>query len=72
MVSQDANGIPRITAIIDWHQPGWYPASWEFYKTRITCKLPGNDQWELEFILEFLQAYRGYIAWDYLLQGVGL
>lgn len=72
MVSQDANGIPRITAIIDWHQSGWYPASWEFYKTRLTCKLPGNDQWELEFILEFLPAYRGYIAWEYFLQGVGL
>ncbi|KUJ14488.1 phosphotransferase enzyme family protein-like protein [Mollisia scopiformis] len=72
MVCQDANGIPRITAIIDWHQSGWYPASWEFYKTRLTCKLPANDQWELEFVVEFLQSYRGYIAWEYLLQGVGL
>ena len=72
MVSQDANVTPRITAIIDWHQSGWYPASWEFYKTRLTCKLPANDQWELEFILEFLQAYRGFIAWEYFLQGVGL
>ncbi|CZR69067.1 uncharacterized protein PAC_18968 [Phialocephala subalpina] len=70
MVSQDANGVPRITAIIDWHQSGWYPASWEFYKTRLTCK--AKDQWELEFILEFLQAYRGYIAWEYFLQGVAL
>jgi hypothetical protein len=72
MVFQDANGIPQIAAIIDWHQLGWYPASWEFLQTRLTCKLPGNDQWELEFILEFLQAYRGYIVWGYFSQGVGL
>ncbi|KAH7360971.1 kinase-like domain-containing protein [Rhexocercosporidium sp. MPI-PUGE-AT-0058] len=72
MVSQDADVMPCITAIIDWHQSGWYPASWEFYKTRLTCKLPANDQWELEFILEFLQGYRGYISWEYFLQGVSL
>ena len=52
MVSQDANGIPFITAIIDWHQSGWYPASWEFYETRLTCKLPGDDKWELESPLD--------------------
>ncbi|KAH9208372.1 kinase-like domain-containing protein [Leptodontidium sp. 2 PMI_412] len=73
MVSQDAaDGIPRIAAIIDWHQSGWYPASWEFFKTRRTSKFPGNDQWELEFILEFLQAYRGCIALEYFTHGRGL
>lgn len=72
MVTQNATGNPRITAIIDWHQSGWYPAYWEFYKTRLTSKLPDNDQWELEFIVELLQAYPGYIAWDYFLQGLGL
>jgi hypothetical protein len=72
MVSEDADGKSRITAIIDWHQSGWYPASWEFYKTRLTSQFPAIDPWELEFILEFLQAYRGYIAWENFLQGVAI
>lgn len=62
-MSYDSNGYPRIAAIVDWHQSGWYPASWEFYKTRTTCK--GTEQWELDFVLEFLQSYRGYISWHY-------
>ena len=64
-MSRDSNGLPYITGIIDWHQSGWYPAPWEFYKTRFTSK--EHDQWELEFILEFLEAYRGYIGWEYFI-----
>jgi hypothetical protein len=63
LMSWDENGAPRVAAIVDWHQSGWYPAPWEFYKTRFTCK--ASEQWELGFILEFLQSYRGYIPWDY-------
>jgi len=70
IMSYDSDGYPRITGIIDWHQSGWYPASWEFYKTRFTCK--GNEKWELDFILEFLQAYRGYISWDYFVLALGV
>ena len=51
LMSWDENGMPRVAAIIDWHQSGWYPAPWEFYKTRFTCK--GTEQWELDFVLEF-------------------
>ena len=70
MVTQDSRGFPLITAIIDWGQAGWYPAPWEYYKTRLTAKPPDNDVWEIDFILEFLQAYRGYIGFEYFLQGV--
>ena len=63
LMSWDENGMPRVAAIIDWHQSGWYPAPWDFYKTRFTCK--GTEQWELDFVLEFLQSYTGYIPWDY-------
>jgi hypothetical protein len=72
MMHRDADGNPRITGIIDWHQSGWYPASWEFYKTRWTASAKGNDQWELDFVLEFLQAYRGYISWDYFVLSLGI
>jgi hypothetical protein len=64
LMSWDENGTPRVAAIVDWHQSGWYPAPWEFYKTRFTCK--ASERWELDYILEFLQSYQGYIPWDYL------
>ncbi|KAL2070322.1 hypothetical protein VTL71DRAFT_13348 [Oculimacula yallundae] len=63
MMTWDANGKPRVAGIVDWHQSGWYPACWEFYKTRHTAR--ESEQWEIDFILEFLQSYRGYISWDY-------
>lgn len=56
LMSWDENGTPRVAAIVDWHQSGWYPVSWEFYKTRFTCK--AGEQWELDYILEFLESYR--------------
>ncbi|KAL3425124.1 phosphotransferase enzyme family protein [Phlyctema vagabunda] len=63
LMSWGEKGMPQIAAIVDWHQSGWYPAPWEFYKARWTCK--GTEQWELDFILEFLQPYHGYLPWDY-------
>ncbi|CAG8949365.1 hypothetical protein HYFRA_00004992 [Hymenoscyphus fraxineus] len=63
LMSWDEKGAPKIAAIVDWHQSGWYPAPWEFYKTRFTSR--AGEQWELEYILEFLQAYHAYIPWDY-------
>ncbi|RDL39282.1 Uncharacterized protein BP5553_03622 [Venustampulla echinocandica] len=71
LISRDEHeGTVKIAGIVDWHQSGWYPAPWEFYKTRFTCR--DGDQWELDFILEFLQAYRGYISWDYFVLAMGV
>jgi hypothetical protein len=27
----DEKGDPRVAAIVDWHQAGWYPATWEYF-----------------------------------------
>ncbi|KAK0124696.1 hypothetical protein ONS95_009640 [Cadophora gregata] len=63
------NGKPRVTAILDWHQSGWYPACWEFYKTKFTAR--EREQWEIDFILEFMQSYTGYVPWDYFVLARG-
>ncbi|WJG37261.1 uncharacterized protein FOBCDRAFT_254429 [Fusarium oxysporum Fo47] len=34
----------RVVAIIDWHQSGWYPDYWEFYKAEYT------NHWESEWV----------------------
>lgn len=70
VMSREGTEMPRVIGIIDWHQSGWYPAPWEFYKTRFTCK--ANEKWELDFLLEFLQAYMGYISWDYFVLALGI
>ncbi|OBT60385.1 hypothetical protein VE03_10145 [Pseudogymnoascus sp. 23342-1-I1] len=70
IVTKLDSGTPRILAIVDWHQSGWYPASWEFFKTRYTCR--GQDKWEDEYIFEFLQSHRGAVSWSYFVNGLGI
>ncbi|KAI1025321.1 hypothetical protein LB505_009626 [Fusarium chuoi] len=46
MVSE---GSPcRVNAVIDWHQSGWYPDYWEFYKAEYT------NHWESEWVQEYI------------------
>ena len=70
LVSKFNKGPLCIVAIIDWHQSGWYPAAWEFFKTRFTCRR--KERWEDDYIFEFLQSYRGNINWEYFVHGVGI
>lgn len=69
MMSKLDSGPLRILAIIDWHQSGWYPAPWEFFKTRVTCK--EKDAWEVDYIFEFLQSHQGNINWEYFIHCLG-
>ncbi|KAE9373190.1 hypothetical protein N431DRAFT_482290 [Stipitochalara longipes BDJ] len=71
--SRYPTGMPKVMALIDWHQSGWYPASWEFYKTRYTAKATprGTDMWEIDFILEFLDSYRGGISFERFVMSLG-
>lgn len=64
MISRSPDGAPTVIGLIDWHQSGWHPAPWEFYKTRYTAKgtTRGVDKWKIDFILEFLHSYRGFSA----------
>ncbi|CVL07615.1 uncharacterized protein FMAN_14494 [Fusarium mangiferae] len=49
MVSE---GSPcRINAMIDWHQSGWYPDYWEFYKAEYT------NHWESEWVQECIPMF---------------
>ncbi|ENH71985.1 hypothetical protein FOC1_g10001832 [Fusarium oxysporum f. sp. cubense race 1] len=41
----------RVVAIIDWHQSGWYPDYWEFYKAEYT------NHWESEWVQEYIQMF---------------
>ena len=70
MVTKLDSEPPWILAIIDWHQSGWYPAAWEFFKTGMTCR--GQDKWEYEYIFEFLQSHQGTVNWSYFVNCLGI
>ncbi|KAI4859960.1 hypothetical protein F4820DRAFT_462070 [Hypoxylon rubiginosum] len=35
---REGGSPPRVAAIIDWHQSGWYPSGWEWLKAQWTCE----------------------------------
>ncbi|KAK8081573.1 hypothetical protein PG996_000354 [Apiospora saccharicola] len=43
---------PRIVAIIDWQQSGWYPDYWEFCKAEYTAE--PRSEWVTEYIPRFV------------------
>ncbi|KAH9886155.1 hypothetical protein F4778DRAFT_759173 [Xylariomycetidae sp. FL2044] len=40
---REAGSPPRVAAIIDWHQSGWYPDGWEWVKAQFMC-VPFEDK----------------------------
>jgi hypothetical protein len=49
---------PRIRALVDWHQSGWLPGSWEYCKACLTAEIGG--EWERKYIPMFLEPYNSY------------
>jgi hypothetical protein len=46
------NGPPRILAILDWAQSGWYPDYWEYGKAQFLARQ--DDEWLQKYIPMFL------------------
>ncbi|KAB5545722.1 hypothetical protein GE09DRAFT_1061142 [Coniochaeta sp. 2T2.1] len=64
---------PKVVAIVDWHQSGWYPAGWEWLKAQAMCEpFPtggGRDTQWLEQILT--PADEGYAyGWGFITSSV--
>lgn len=62
---------PRIAAIIDWEQSGWYPAYWEYCKVRRINQFPDpvHTEWVETYVPMLLTpvdeytVYRGFVAY---------
>lgn len=54
LVSPEGTEPPRVMAIVDWHQSGWYPAYWEYCKAKWTVDPTG--EWATEALPKFLKA----------------
>lgn len=48
-------GPPRVIAIVDWAQAGWYPAYWEHFKACYTASY--KEEWRNDWIPKFLDAW---------------
>ena len=53
LISCAKDGPPRVVAIVDWHQSGWYPRHWEFMKASWTADV--YEDWSLKYMPQFLE-----------------
>ncbi|KAI1394572.1 hypothetical protein F4819DRAFT_262510 [Hypoxylon fuscum] len=64
---------PRVAAIIDWHQSGWYPSDWEYLKARSRCEPfweGGRDTaWLLQIMSPADKDYQA--AWEFINGSLG-
>jgi hypothetical protein len=69
MVSVGPN--PRVVAVIDWHQSGWYPAYGEYGKARWTARF--GEEWDDKYVPMFVNRDEIYDYWIILfwLEGRG-
>ncbi|KAK5657184.1 hypothetical protein OQA88_3242 [Cercophora sp. LCS_1] len=73
---------PRVVAVLDWSQAGWYPGYWEVCKARKAVRLNGSALlrgWESAHLPWILNLGRGgmqdeegtYHCWDFLVELLG-
>jgi len=66
MVSAAVNlGPPRILALVDWGQAGWYPDYWEYFKMCYTTDPEGV--WRNTYIPKIIEPreYEQYLLAEY-------
>lgn len=65
---RDEKSPPRVVAIIDWHQSGWYPKGWEWMKAQWLCDPLEGGYRDTAWLEQFLTpADDGYAyAWEYI------
>ncbi|OAA55560.1 Protein kinase-like domain protein [Niveomyces insectorum RCEF 264] len=74
--SRQNGGSPRVAAVIDWQQAGWYPAYWEYCKSRWAWSAKAGSAWPETYVPKVLEAgpYEGdcYNYWDYFVLARGI
>ncbi|CUA75541.1 hypothetical protein RSOLAG22IIIB_05939 [Rhizoctonia solani] len=63
-------GMPRVKALIDWGQSGWYPIYWEYCKALWT--VDPEEEWGSTYIPLFLEHFDCFIYWDFFLLSMGI
>ncbi|KAI9657345.1 MAG: hypothetical protein M1821_003025 [Bathelium mastoideum] len=71
VISKRDKTPPRVVAIIDWHQSGWYPSDWEWLKSQWTCD-PDDRTWITDWLPLILEPADDeyFTAWDYIVHSM--
>jgi hypothetical protein len=74
LVSRREDGTePRVVAIIDWHQSGWYPSGWEWLKAHWRCESLETGGRDTSWLLKIMTPPDdGYVmAWEFITISAG-
>ena len=68
IISRGVDSLPRVAAILDWHQSGWYPLDWEWLKAQWMCEPLDDGHRDTAWLSQVLApAEEGYsYAWEYV------
>lgn len=70
------SGSPRVIAIIDWQQSGWYPAYWEYNKARWAWSRKAGETWWRTYLPMIMETakFEGecWDYWDYFISARGM
>ncbi|OTB12770.1 hypothetical protein K445DRAFT_320572 [Daldinia sp. EC12] len=70
---RDGESSPRVAAIIDWHQSGWYPSDWEWLKAQSRCDALWEGGRDTAWLLKIMKpADKDYqVAWEFIVGSLG-
>ncbi|KAI1451421.1 kinase-like domain-containing protein [Annulohypoxylon moriforme] len=72
IVSRLSSDATRVVSVVDWQQAGWYPAYWEYCKSRWSWSDALGDSWANDYLPLILEHCTCYDYWDYFVGAYGM
>ncbi|KAI1093218.1 kinase-like domain-containing protein [Rostrohypoxylon terebratum] len=72
MISHQPPTAARVVSVIDWQQAGWYPAYWEYCKSRWSWSNTLRESWPDKYLPLVLEPCTHYDYWDYFVGAYGV
>ncbi|KAI1763480.1 kinase-like domain-containing protein [Hypoxylon sp. FL1150] len=70
---REGESPPRVAAIIDWHQSGWYPSGWEWLKAQALCEPSWEGERDTAWLSKIMTPvdHEYLVAWDFINHTLG-
>ncbi|KAI1445007.1 kinase-like domain-containing protein [Annulohypoxylon stygium] len=62
----------QVVSVVDWQQAGWYPAYWEYCKSRWSWSNTLRESWPDKYLPLVLEPCTHYDYWDYFVGAYGM
>lgn len=65
---REGESPPRVAAIIDWHQSGWYPSGWEWLKAQAMCEPSWEGDRDTAWLSKIMTPvdHEYLVTWDFI------